>query len=376
MMTERISDMKKLLAAVLTVTMSVSLAACGAPAQENKSQEPAENQAENMDKTETEAASGTEEGAAGDYKIAYLTDRLGDNSVNDAFYSGAERFMEETGVEITTLEHTSLQDYEINARALCQEGYDLIVYPFSTAAEILLPLAEEFPDTHFYIQNTQSDLPNVTSYRFMNHESAFLTGAFSVLMNQELGGEAKSAFIGGMRNPTLEQAQFSFEAGSRYVEGEPTVVYVGSFTDIAKGKEVASQLYQDGYHLIQAYAGGAGTGVFQAAESMPEGYWALGEADGQFGLSERIVASMVANMGDLTYGVITDFTKGTLESGLKAVGYADGAVKIGYAPAHEAEIPQTVKDKIKELEELVVSGQIVPPTTQEEYDAFAAEYLK
>lgn len=369
--------MKKNVMALILAASVLALGGCSGNVEQKTDttvQESTGQESKGQETTVSETAAQQSENK--DIKIAYLTDRLGDNSVNDAFYSGVEKFKEETGLDITTLEHTGLQDYEINARTLCQEGYDLIVYPFSTAAELLLGLAEEYPETHFYIQNTESDLPNVTSYRFQAHEAAFLTGAFSVLMNQELGGDPKSVFIGGMRNPVLERAQYSFEAGSRYVGGDCAVVYVGSFTDIAKGKEVALQLYQDGYHLIQAYAGGAGIGVFQAAESLPEGYYALGEADGQFGLSERIIASMVANMGDLTYGVLKDFQNGTLESGLKMVGYTDGAVKIGFAPGKEEEIPDGVMEKIKELEEKVISGEIVPPTTEDEYNVFAGTYLK
>ncbi len=78
-------------------------------------------------------------------------------------------------------------------------------------------------------------------------------------------------------------------------------MYVGSFTDVAKGKEIAMQMYQDDMKLIQAYAGGAGMGVYQAAESLPEGYYALGAANGQFHLSERIIASQIkfADLCDL-----------------------------------------------------------------------------
>ena len=94
-------------------------------------------------------------------------------------------------------------------------------------------------------------------------------------MNQESGGPLKAAFVGGVRNPALERAQYGFTAGAEYVGGTGTAVYVGSFTDVAKGKEIAMQMYQDDMKLIQAYAGGAGMGVYQAAESLPEGEYTV-----------------------------------------------------------------------------------------------------
>lgn len=308
-------------------------------------------------------------------KIGYLTDGLGDNSVNDAFFRGAQRFMEETGIELTVLEQRELQDYEMNARTLCQEDYDLLFFPFRKVGEIMIELAKEYPNTYFYVQDTEANLPNLTSYKFLSDDSAFLTGAFSVLMNQELGGKPQSAFIGGQRNPTLERAQYSYTAGSEYAGGNCTVVYVGSFTDLAKGKEVALQLYQEGHRFIQAYAGGTGTGVFQAAESMPEGYYALGEADGQFNLSDRIIASMVTKSGDTTYGILKSFYDGTLEPGYKQLGYADGITSIVYAPGKEDLIPTYVKDRIDELGKKIISGEIKCPTTEEEYKSFAEKHL-
>jgi len=370
--------MKKLFISLSILVLFSCLAGCASKEPKTPPQSSVTSTAPTSTSAPSDIPTPTETSAAADIKnikIGYLTDRLGDNAVNDAFYSGAKRFMDETGLEITVIEHTELQDYEINARALCQEGYDLIFLPFNKAGEMMIELAKEFPDTHFYVQDTDAGLPNFTSYKYRAYEAAFLTGAFSVLMNQELGGDAKSAFIGGMRNPTLERAQYSYTAGSEYVGGKCTVVYVGSFTDLAKGKEVALQLYQEGHRFIQAYAGGTGTGVFQAAESLPEGYYALGEANGQFHLSDRIIASMVANMGDTTYSVLKDFAEGNLESGYKQIGYSDGAVSIVYSPGKEDLIPQNVKDKIKELEDKVISGEIECPTTEEEYNSFAKEFL-
>ena len=196
------------------------------------------------------------------FKIGYLTERRGDNASNDAYFSGVQRFIDETGIEITVIEPSELQDYEVNARAFCQENYDLIIVLHNAASEMMISLAQEYPNTHFYLNDTETEgIANITGRRARTNEAGFLTGAFNVLMNQELGGDAKSAFIGGMRNPSLERSQYSFTSGSEYVGGECTVVYVGNFTDIAKGKEIALQLYQDGFMLMQAFAGGAGTGV-------------------------------------------------------------------------------------------------------------------
>ena len=189
-------------------------------------------------------------------------------------------------------------------------------------------------------------------------------------MNQELGGGNKAAFIGGMRNPDLERSQYGFTAGAEYVGGEAIVVYVGNFTDVAKGKEIALQLYNNGMKLVQAFAGGAGMGVYQAAESVGEGVYAIGGAAGQFNLSDSIVASQVKLTGNPIYDVCMEFYEGGLEGGIRQFGLKEGAVGIKYNPLHEEEVPGDIKTQLEEIQGKIVSGEIVPPSNEDSFHAF------
>lgn len=314
---------------------------------------------------------GTSGGEVGEIKIAFLADRLGDNAMNDETYRGVQQFEQETGITVTVVEAPELQDHEMNARTFAQEGYNLILDATSKTSELYAAMAPEFPDTHFVVtEGTIEGLDNVTNLRDRPSEAAFLVGAFSVLMNQELGGRAEAAFVGGIRNPDLERSQYGFTAGAEYVGGTATSVYVGNFTDVAKGKEIALQLYNKGLKVVQAFAGGAGMGVYQAAESMGSGYFALGAAAGQFNLSDYILASQVKYTGTSMYDACVLFHKGELKGGTISKGIKEDAVGIKYNPLHEAEIPKEIKDKIQEIEDKIVSGELVPPMTEDEYKAF------
>lgn len=311
-------------------------------------------------------------------RVGVLFDgQLGDNAANDDTYEGMLQFAEETGAELTTIEVTEMQDHEINARNFAEEGYPLVVVGNAQPSDLIAQVAEEYPDTHFIIvEGTVENMPNVTCLRTRIGEAAFLTGAFNVLMNQELNGEAKGAFVGGVRNPNLERSQYGFTAGCEYVGGECSVVYVGNFTDVAKAKEITLQLYGDGLRLVQAFAGGAGMGVYQAAESMGDGYWALGAASGQFDLSDSIIASQVKNMGVMLYNACMKYLDGTLESGIIEVGLEDGSVGIKYNPLNQDQIPQEILDRVAELEAQLLDGTLVAPATEEEYQDFAQTYLQ
>lgn len=306
-----------------------------------------------------------------DIQIAFLVDRLGDNAANDEAYRGILEFEKETGIDVTEVEAETLQDHEMNARNFAQQGYDLIIDNTSKTSELYAMMAPEFPDVHFVVQDgTVEDQPNVTSLRFRPQEGAFLLGVFNVLMNQELGGESKAAFIGGVRNPDLERSQYGFTAGAEYVDGEAASVYVGNFTDVAKGKEIALQLYNDGMKVVHAFAGGAGMGVYQAAESLGDGYYALGGAAGQFDLSKSIIASNVKLTGTAIYDACKLFYNGELEGGITSSGVKEGVTDILFAPDSEGKIPETILSTINELRDKIINGEIIPPSNQEEYDAF------
>ncbi len=304
-------------------------------------------------------------------RVGYLTENLGDNAANDDAHAGVVRYAEEHDIELTVIETKELQDYDINARSLADEGYDLILVSTPTASEIISLLAPEYPETRFVIsEGTVGDVENVSCWQTRVPEAAFLTGAFNALMNEHLGGPLKAAFVGGVRNPALERAQYGFTAGAEFVGGTGTVVYVGSFTDVAKGKEIAMQLYQDDLKVIQAYAGGSGMGVYQAAESMGEGYYSLGAANGQFHLSERIIASQVKQGGVIFYDCIQSFVDGTLPQGIFSLGVKDNAVDFKVAPGKEDLVPQEVIDKVDALRTQILNGDIVPPGNEAEYNAF------
>lgn len=315
-----------------------------------------------------------EDGGEQPVKIAFIIDRLGDNAANDESYRGILEFEAETGIKVTTMEAPQIQDHDISARTFAQEGYDLIIDGTSFTSDIYDGLAPEYPDSHFVIvDGTVDGRENVTSLRCNPEEAAFLTGAFNVLMNEALGGEKQAAFIGGMRNPDLERSQYGFTAGAEYVGGEATVVYVGNFTDVAKGKEIALQLYNKGMKLVQAFAGGAGMGVYQAAESL-EGVYAMGGAAGQFHLSDSIMASQVKLTGNPVYDVCMEFLEhGDIEGGIWQFGVKEDAVGIRYNPIHEDKIPEEIKEQIQELEEKVITGELIPPSSEDEWIQWEAQ---
>ncbi len=311
-------------------------------------------------------------GSDDELKVAMVAAGVfGDQGMNDALLNGMNLFTEETGVEVTSVEVTEFSDHEINARNFAEQGYDLIVMG-GPVSEVMPGIVEAFPDTHFIlIKGTIEDAPNVTSIQFDEAQPSFLGGAFAVLMSEHLGGEKSAGWVGGARIPDLEKARYAFVAGSEYVGGKTDVIYVGDFTDIAKGKEIALQMYNSGSKIVQGYAGAASTGVYQASESLDDTYYAMGSATGQFHMSPKIMTSVVVNYDEALSKLMTTFVnEGSIDSGVIVSNVETGGTGIKYSPDLESKVPQEIKDQISDLETKIISGDIVVPTTEEEYNAF------
>lgn len=351
--------MRKIIA-LITVMSMLALTACAggntAAAANNGSQETAGEEAD---------------------KILFLLmgGKLGDQAANDANWSGIQKYAEESGAECASIEVAELQDFDSTVSSYCEKGFDLIICNGAQPAEFVPAMAEANPDVRFVVMDgtTTAKTDNMLNIRFRVAEGGFVCGAFAALMNQELTGKAETAFIGGVRNPDMDRSLYGYAAGAKYVGGNSTNVYVGNYTDAAKAKELAVQLYSGDVRMIQAWAGGANTGIFEAAKSMGEGYYAMGGATGQFHMSDAILASQVKNNDVAGYDVCKMALEDGWVSGTLDIGLADGAVGIKYAPdGRDADVPQEIKDQIEELCQKVISGEIVPPASEEEYEAFVA----
>src|SRR5262245_10956786 len=153
-------------------------------------------------------------------------------------------------------------------RAFAERGYDLIIGVGFAQAPIMEIVAKEYPNIHFAIIDGVSQLPNVASIVFKEHEGSYLAGiiAAKTTRSNTLG------FVGGMDIPLIHRFEKGYEEGAKFVNPNVRVIpnYVG-VTDAAwnnpgKGSELALAQISKGADVIFAAAGNSGLGVFDAVE--------------------------------------------------------------------------------------------------------------
>lgn len=367
---------KRALCMLMAGLMCVSLAGCGSSGNGGETENAGEAQSEAAGAQGEKEASGE---AAVRVCIVY-TGNLGDKSYNDSCNMGAQRAVEDFGIELKSLEGTTAQEWEANLVAACEEGYDLIIGASSNIADYVTKHAPDYPDTKFAVIDTTVDLPNVESISFAQNQGSFLAGAAAAMFTQKTDIEGVNeehiiGWVGGMDIPVLHDFYTGYEQGAKYIDPDITILqaFAGTWTDPLKGKELTLAQYEQGADIVMNVASGTGPGVLEAAKEA--GKYAIGvDLNQDADQPGHILTSMVKRVDNACYLVIQSVVEGTFEGGTtQYLSLSEGGVSLtDFSVMKEAlgdQFPQDIVDKCEELEEQIISGEIVV----ENYEGFGPQ---
>lgn len=317
------------------------------------------------------AACGGSGGTGGDdtFKAAIVTDTagLGDQSFNDSANAGLERAKSELGIEGQVYETAQPSDYEPSLAQAPSQGADLTFAIGFLMTDALDTVAAQNPNANYAIIDSVVDASNVASINFREEEGSFLMGAIAGLMTES----DKVGFLGGLEVPLIERFEVGYRAGVMTVNPDAQVLvnYAGDFGDPGKGKEIALSQFADGADVIYHASGGTGLGLFQAAQEMGPGHWAIGVDSDQYALApENTLSSMMKRVDVAVFETIKAAMEGNFESGNQVLGLAEDGV--GLAPTTGNNTPQEVIDQVNELRQMIIDGEIDVPATKEELQGF------
>ncbi len=171
----------------------------------------------------------------------------------------------------------------------------------------------------------------------------------------------KVGFVGGMDNVVIKKFEAGYKAGVKEANpnAEVLVQYVNSFADQAKGKSIATQMYNNGVDIIFACAGDSGLGVLECAKET--GKYAIGVDRDQYDIApDNILTSAMKKVNEGVYSVVKSLKDGTFEGG-KTLVFGLKEEGIGLAPSTDKNVPQDVIDYVNEKVEKIISGDIVVP---------------
>ncbi|PTX58644.1 nucleoside-binding protein [Melghirimyces profundicolus] len=301
------------------------------------------------------------------------TGGLNDESFNQTAWEGMTRAKKELGADIKPLESKRDDDYIPNLTKFAREKRDIIWgigFKFNKA---IPDVAKQFPDQKFGIVDDSlgGNIPeNVVAVTFKEEEGSFLMGVIAGSMTQS----DKVGFIGGITSPLIKKFESGFRAGVKAVnpDAKVTVAYAESFTDVAKGRSLAANMYNGGTDIIFHAAGGVGKGLFDEVKTRKKGkYWAIGVDMDQSGLApDHTLSSMVKRVDVAVFDIMKDIKENDQFPGGKEVqlGLKEGGV--GLAENTDKHVPEKVMKKVEDYKQQIIDGKIEVPSTEKELKDF------
>ena len=355
-------------------------------------------------------------------KVAVLFDvgGRGDLSFNDMAWLGAERAMEDFGVEVSFQTPKSLEDMVPLLEALSEGGeYDLLVLVGFLWTGPLNQTADKYPEQKYALIDATTGVvrENEVDILFREQECASLIGIIASGIAYELGGDTIGA-VAGMDIPPLWKFHIGYLFGAKYFElktGKRVNFlwhYTGTFTDTQAGYTTGISLLEQDAVVLYGLAGLTHVGMFSAVIDWNEQgrgrAFAIGQdASQEWFAPEYIPYSGAKRVDTAVYTAIKMVVDGTWRGGIITLGLREGGVGIwdldgvewfaeqayetgqlkDYTPSEVRRIVEELRntyvkdyvlDLVEELSRMIEDGEIVfkTPLTHDEYVEIVGELLR
>ena len=289
-----------------------------------------------------------------------------DRSFNAAAWEGAKRAAKDLPIVLRDVEPGNPTSIEPAMRAFAERGYDLIIGVGFAQAPIMESVAKDYPNINFAIIDGVSQLPNVASLVFKEHEGSYLVGMIAAR-------ESKTGvlgFVGGMDIPLIHRFRVGYEEGAKAVNPNVKLYanYVG-ITDSAwnnpgKGKELALAQIDKGADVIFTAAGNSGLGAFDAVEQagMRDGRaerYVIGVDSNQNGVKPGFVlTSMVKRVDNAVYQIVKEVVEGTFKPGFHVYGLEKDGVGYSLDDFNKPLIRPEVLQEVDAARQQIINGEI------------------
>lgn len=361
--------MKKLLSFLLAFVLVFSLVACGTTKQNETKKE------DKSSETKVEPKKSDK-----DFKgklVGMVTDTGGvdDESFNQSSWQGLQNLKKDTGAEVTYVQSKQDSDYLPNLNQLVDKNADVAWGIGFLLANQVEMAAQQSPDKNFAIIDFayEKPQPNLTGVVFKAQEPSYLVGYIAANTTKT----NKVGFVGGKKGVVIDQFDYGFRAGVKDAakelgkEIEVIVQYADSFNDEAKGKSIATKMFNDGADIVFHAAGGVGKGVIEAAKEANK--FAIGVDQDQSRLAPKNVLTSALKRVDVAiYDVTSRILSGEKVGGQTLVySSKEGAVGI---PEHtdKSLYPKELHEKAMQKQKEIMDGKIVPPFNEETWNKYKA----
>ena len=333
----------------LTLILTLSLAATGCALKGKEGTAPA-------------APAKAPDVAAGPKVAVFVDGAFGDRNFFDLALKGAKRLETELGATVTTYEgQLKPENFQPQMRDAAQRHQLVFVLGYN-GIDAMLKTAQQSPQTQFVFIDAPIDDPAITSVVYRDEEGCYLAGALAAEMTTlpsvpGMNEKKVVGFVGGMDAPVIRRCEAGFAQGVKKAHADVAVesLFVGSFSDPAKGKEANSILVERGSDINFEYAGLSGEGGFQLAKSAP-GLYLIGNTSDQTYLAPgKVLGNMLKNVDESMVRITTLYKNGSLKRGEK---YYGGLKDRQLGLQMNDLVPADVQKRLQALQKQIEDGSI------------------
>ena len=270
------------------------------------------------------------------------------------------------GIVLRDIEPGNPTSIEPAMRAFAERGYDLIIGVGFAQAPIMEQVAKDYPHIQFAIIDGVSELPNVASLVFKEHEGSYLVGMLAA--NTSKTGTI--GFLGGMDIGLIHRFETGYEEGARAVNPNIRVIqnYVGvtdsAWNNPGKGKEIALAQISKGADVIFTAAGNSGLGAFDAVEQQGTQngratHFVIGVDSNQNMVKPGFVlTSMVKRVDNVVYQIVADVVNHRFSPGLHVFGLDKEGVGYAMDQFNQPLISPEAIRQAEEAKQKIIRGEI------------------
>lgn len=340
---------KKLTVLLLTMAMVVTgLAGCSKPTKQT-SADTKEQTEESKTTTETK----TQEKAEKAYKVAMILDSsIADGGWGAACYNAMVAAAEENGFETQYTDGLSSADFASSMRSYADLGFDLIFAPGNQYSDAVSEVAADYPDVAFALLNGTIESENIASILPDAKQIGYMAGALAGLMSKT----NNIGFIGGMELDTTKAKLACYEEAAKKVNPSIQVssAYANSFSDAAKGKEIASAMISS--NDVDVFFGDASAVDSGAREVLGgyEGKYDIGQPSDLLKTQESkvIIGSVVTDNATMLSLCMKDVKEGTYGNKTIYGDLSNGALSVGtFGEAVPADIQTQYNEIVNQIKE-------------------------
>jgi basic membrane protein A len=289
-----------------------------------------------------------------------------DRSFNAAAWQGVQRAAKDLPIVLRDIEPGTPNAIEPAMRAFAERNFDLIIGVGFAQAPIMELVAKDYPHIQFAIIDGVSQLPNVASLVFKEHEGSYLVGIIAAKESRT----GTIGFLGGMDIGLIHRFAKGYEEGARSVNPNIRVIenYVG-VTDAAwnnpgKGKELSLAQIGKGADVIFTAAGNSGLGAFDAVEQQGKQngratHFVIGVDSNQNMVKPGFVlTSMIKRVDNAVYDIVNDVVNHRFSPGIHVFGLDKDGVGYAMDDNNKDLVSPATREAAETAKKKIIDGEI------------------